>query len=132
MAALGLLASLLAAREVTAYRLGSLFQFGAIMLSLGLVLVSFALPFTDADPGVVSLIPALFVTPLDGGMLALIGMIANTGAAFQYYLLGLLLCMALYAALCGATLRVAQALAVRQRALPPGKRSSGIELARTE
>ena len=121
MVTLGLLASLLTRSEVIAYRVGSLFQFGALVASLCMILLSFAVPFTDLEPGLVSLVPALFVTPLDGGMLALIGMIANSGAASLYYLLGLLLCIALYSGLTWALLRGAQALAVQQRALPPRK-----------
>ncbi len=116
---LGLLASLLVTSETTANRLASTFHFGTVVLSLTMILASFALPFTNIEPGLVSLIPALFVTPLDGGMLAMIGMVAGNGSASLFYLLGLILCMVLYAALTWLLLRGAQALAVRQRALSP-------------
>lgn len=119
MVTLGLLASLLTTNETSAYRLGSLFQLGALVVSLALILPSFALPLIDIDPGLVSLIPALFITPMDGGMLALIGLIANSRAETTYYLLGLLLCIALNGALTWVLLRGAQGLAIRQRALPP-------------
>ena len=116
---LGLLASLLVTGETAAYRVASLFQFISVAISLSMIALSFALPFVGIESGVVSFIPALFVTPLDGGMLALIGLIANRGEASLFYLIGLLLCIAFYAALtCGALL-AARTLAVRQRALPP-------------
>jgi len=44
---------------------------------------------------------------------------ANTGLTSLYYLIGLVLCVAFYGALTLLMLRAAQALAVRQRALPP-------------
>lgn len=116
---LGILASLTVRSETTAYRVGTALHFGTIVVSLSMVMLSFALPFGDVDPTIVSLIPALFVTPLDGGMLAIIGINAGSGSASLYYLIGLFACMALYAALTWASLRAAQALTVRQRALPP-------------
>jgi hypothetical protein len=116
---LGLLASLAVRSEVTAYRVATFLHFGTIAVSLGMVTLSFALPFGDVDPAIVSLIPALFVTPLDGGMLAIIGVTASSGAASDYYLIGLFACVALYAGLTWVSLRGAQALTVRQRALPP-------------
>jgi len=119
MVTLGLLASLLVGGETAAYRVASLFQFSSIVISMTLIVLSFALSFAEVEPGLVSLIPALFVTPLDGGMIALIGLIANTGLTSLYYLIGLVLCVAFYGALTLLMLRAAQALAVRQRALPP-------------
>ncbi|MEO8392044.1 MAG: hypothetical protein ABI700_03540 [Chloroflexota bacterium] len=119
MGTLGLLASLIVKSETAAYRIASIFQVSSVIISMSLIILSFALPFGEVDPGLVAFIPALFVTPLDGGMLALIGLIANTGSASLFYLVGLLLCIVLYAGLTGAALRAAQALAVRQRALPP-------------
>lgn len=116
---LGLLASLLVTRETSAHRLASLFHVCTIILSLCLIVFSFSVPFYDIDPGLVSIIPALFVTPLDGGMLALIGMVATNGSISLHYLFGLLLCITLYAALTWSALRGAQVLAIRQRALPP-------------
>lgn len=116
---LGLLASLTVRNETSAYRIGSLLHFGTIVMSLGMVGLSFALPFGDVDPALVSLIPALFVTPLDGGMLAIIGINAGSSMASFYYLLGLFACIALYTALTWVALRGAEALTVRQRALPP-------------
>ncbi|MCC6801480.1 MAG: hypothetical protein IT319_01250 [Anaerolineae bacterium] len=116
---LGLLASLVVRSEVTAYRVGMAFHFGTIVLSLAMVMVSFMLPFGDIEPALASMIPALFITPLDGGMLAIIGTNAGSGASSFYYVLGLFACMALYAALTWVSLRGAQALTVRQRALPP-------------
>jgi hypothetical protein len=117
----GLLASLLVRNETTAYRLASALQFAAVVVSLSLILVSFSLPITNYESGIASLIPALFVTPLDGGMLGLIGIIANDLLASLFYLVGLVLCLALYAALTWLVLRAAQSIAVRQRALPPRK-----------
>ncbi|MBI1258277.1 MAG: hypothetical protein GC204_12460 [Chloroflexi bacterium] len=119
MGTLGLLASLLVKSETAAYRIGVLFQCASVVISMSLILLSFALPFGEIEPGLVAFIPALFVTPLDGGMLALIGLIANTDSASHFYLVGLLLCVSLYAALTGFALRAAQSLAIRQRALPP-------------
>ena len=119
MGTLGLLASLIVKSETAAYRISTFFQFASVVVSMSLILLSFALPFGEIDPGLVAFIPALFVTPLDGGILALIGLVANTGTASHFYLVGLLLCVALYAALTGIALRAAQSLAVRQRALPP-------------
>jgi hypothetical protein len=116
---LGLLASLLVSSETAANRVASALHFGTIVLSLCFILIAFALPYYDIDPALVSLIPALFVTPMDGGMLALVGMIASNGSISRHYLLGLLLCVALYAGLTWLGLRGAQWLAVRQRALPP-------------
>lgn len=115
----GLLASLLVRSETTAYRVASALQFAAIVISLSLIMVSFTLPFTEYEAGLAALIPALFVTPLDGGMLGLIGIIANDQVSSIFYLVGLVLCLALYAALTWAVLRGAQSIAVRQRALPP-------------
>lgn len=116
---LGLLASLVVTSETTANRVASLAYFGTIAASLSMVMITFALPFGDIEPMIASLIPALFVTPVDGGMLAIIGIHTGGGAASSYYLLGLFLCIALYGALTWAGLRGAQALSVRQRALPP-------------
>lgn len=116
---LGLLASLTVANEVTAYRVGTALHFGTIVVSLGMVVLSFALPFGDIEPALASVIPALFVTPLDGGMLAIIGINTGSGLASHYYMLGLFVCVALYAGLTWVLLRGAQALTVRQRALPP-------------
>lgn len=116
---LGLLASLFVASEAAASRLASALHFVTILISLGFILLAFTLPYYDIDPTLVSIIPALFVTPLDGGMLALVGMIASNGSVSRHYLLGLLLCVALYAGLTWLGLRIAQGLAVRQRALPP-------------
>ncbi len=118
-ATVGLVASLLVRNETTAYRLASLLHFSTIVISLSLVLVSLTLPFTTYEPGVAALIPALFVTPLDGGMLALIGIVAGDLTASTFYMLGLLLCIALYIGLTWVILRATQSLAVRQRALPP-------------
>jgi ABC-type Na+ efflux pump permease subunit len=116
---LGLLASLLVSSETTASRVASALHFGTIIVSLSFILIAFMLPYYDIDPALVSLIPALFVTPMDGGMLALVGMIASNGAISRSYLIGLLLCVALYAGLTWLGLRGAQRLAIRQRALPP-------------
>ncbi len=118
---MGLLASLLTGQEAAAYRLATLLQFSAIFLSLCMILFTLALPLADMEPGVVSLVPALFVTPLDGGMLALLGLVANSESGTLYYLLGLVVCIAFYAGLTWGLLRGAQALAVHQRALPPRK-----------
>lgn len=116
---LGLLASLMVTSEIAAHRVASALHFSTIVLSLCFILATFALPYYDIDPALVSMIPALFVTPLDGGMLALVGMIASNGSISRHYLLGLLLCGALYAGLTWLGLRGAQRLAIRQRALPP-------------
>jgi hypothetical protein len=90
-----------------------------MIVSLGMVMVAFALPFGDIDPPVASVIPALFITPIDGGMLANIGINTSSGTGSSYYLLGLCLCITLYGALTWAVLRGAQGLSIRQRALPP-------------
>src|SRR5450432_2535983 len=119
MVTLGLLASLLVGGEAAAYRVASLFQVTSIVISISMIILSFALPFAGVEPGLVSFIPGLFVTPLDGGMLALIGMIASSGSTSFFYLIGLVLCVGVYGALTWAALRGAQALAVRQKALPP-------------
>lgn len=116
---LGLLASLLVSSETAASRVASALHFGTIVVSLSFILIAFMLPYYDIDPALVSLIPALFVTPMDGGMLALVGMIASNGAISRSYLIGLLVCVALYAGLTWLGLRGAQRLAIRQRALPP-------------
>jgi ABC-type Na+ efflux pump permease subunit len=118
---LGLLASLLVHSETAAHRVASALHFGTTVVSLCFILITFALPYPyySIDQALVSMIPALFVTPLDGGMLALIGMIASNGSVSRDYLFGLILCVALYAGLMWLGLRGAQALAVRQRALPP-------------
>lgn len=115
----GVLASLLVRNETTAYRLASALQFAMVVFSLSLVLVSLSVPVTNYDSGAASLIPALFITPLDGGMLGLIGIIATDLLSSTFYLVGLALCIVLYAALTWAVLRTAQGFAVRQRALPP-------------
>ncbi|MEP7292258.1 MAG: hypothetical protein ABI835_10760 [Chloroflexota bacterium] len=119
MVALGLLASLLVTRETAAIRIASGLRFCAILVSLGFAAPFFVLTFSDFNPALISLVLGLFVTPLDGGMLTLISMISNRGAVSPHYLLGLLLCILLYAALTWGVLRLAQALTVRQRALPP-------------
>lgn len=116
---LGLLASLLVTSETAAYRVASALHFCSMFLSLCFILIAFLLPFYDIDPALASMIPALFVTPLDGGMLALTAMIGSNGAISRSYLFGLLLCVALYAGLTWLGLRGAQRLAIRQRALPP-------------
>jgi hypothetical protein len=82
-------------------------------------MLTFAVILGDVEPALVSMIPALFITPIDGGMLAIIGINTGGGAGSSYYLLGLFLCIALYGALTWAGLRGAQVLSIRQRALPP-------------
>ena len=120
---LGLLASLLTNSETAANRLGGLLHFGTIALSLSLLFLLLALPFFIGDNGnstLAPLIPAFAVTPIDGGMLALFGLLSNNGASSSgVYLIGLILCMIFYAGLTLVALRAAQALAVRQRATPP-------------
>ena len=115
----GLLASLLVRNETTAYRVASAIQFAAILVSLSLIMMSFTLPFTNYEAGFATLIPALFVTPLDGGMLGLIGIVANDLLSSTFYLIGLMVCITLYGGLTWMVLRAAQGIAVRQRALPP-------------
>jgi hypothetical protein len=123
MVTLGLLASLLVASEAAAQRIALFFQFASVVVSISLIMLSialsFVLPFTGIDSGVISFLPALFVTPLDGGSLALIGMAGNSRETALFYLIGLILSVAVYGALTWAILRCAQMLAVRQRALPP-------------
>ena len=116
---IGLLASLLAKNETTAHRIGSLFLYLTFFLSICMILVTFLFSFTNIELGLASVIPAIFVTPLDGGMLSLIGIVADNATASLSYLFGLLLCMALYAGLTWLGLRGAQTLAVRQHATPP-------------
>ncbi len=117
--ALGMLASLLTKDEISAQRVGSMLFFGAMVISISLIVLAFMVSFSDIEPSLASLIPALFVTPIDGGMLALIGVVANDSAASFYYLGGLIACIIVYAALALGLLRVAQMLAVRQHATPP-------------
>ncbi len=116
---LGLLASLLSKSESTAYRVASAMQFASFALSLSLILVALLLPLNNVDPNLVALVPAVFVTPIDGGMLALIDAIANNGSTSFIYLMGLLICVLIYAGLTLVALRMARSIAVRQRALPP-------------
>ncbi len=120
--ALGMLASLLMKDEIGAQRVGSLLFFGALVVSISLIVLAFMISFSDIEPSLASLIPALFVTPIDSGMLALIGIVANDGAASFYYLGGLIVCIIVYAALALGLLRIAQMLAIRQRATPPTRR----------
>ncbi|HVU14548.1 MAG TPA: hypothetical protein VHD90_24895 [Phototrophicaceae bacterium] len=120
--ALGMLASLLMKDEIGAQRVGSLLFFGALVVSISLIVLAFMISFSDIEPSLASLIPALFVTPIDSGMLALIGIVANDGAASFYYLGGLIVCIIVYAALALGLLRIAQTLAIRQRATPPTRR----------
>jgi hypothetical protein len=125
-AVVGLLAALITNSETSAARLGSLLHFGTIALSFAALMLVISLPFAfelgrGADPAVAALLPGVFVTPLDGGMLSLVGMI--TGGAGEgvsgVYLVGLALCTLLYALLTGAALWAATRLAVRLRVTPP-------------
>ncbi len=119
MAAVGLLGALLTTGTTAAVRVAMLLYVGSIALSFVLVTM-LLVPVASAAAGSWSaMFSPLFVTPLDGGMLTLVGMIAGQGAPSAEYALGMILCVVEYALLALLTLRVAQALAVHQRALPP-------------
>ncbi len=119
MAALGLLAALLTTSTAAAVRTATALYIVSIALSFGLIMLLLVPLASVGDGRWSALFSPLFVTPLDGGMLTLVGMIVWQGSVSMEYALGMILCVVEYALLTLFTLRIAQALAVRQRALPP-------------
>ena len=117
-AALGLLAGLIMSSQTAAVRIGGLLHLGTIMLSLALLFVLVAVTYRLNSSWTV-VIPAVFLTPIDSGMLTLLSLLTGGSNSALSYWIGIALCILLYAGLTLLTLRIAQALAVRQRALPP-------------
>ena len=124
-ATIGLLASLITGSEASAHRLARALFGLSLAVSLSMTVLIFMLPLGIWETSTASIVPALFITPLDGGMLPMIGMIASSDLSSAGYITGLLLCVALYAGLTLILLRSAQILAVRQRALVPSKLAVG-------
>lgn len=119
MIAVGLLAALLSNSTTAAVRVAMALYAVSIAASILLVMLLLMPLVSAASPRLAAVFSPLFVTPLDGGMLSLIGMVAGQGSPSAEYSLGMILSVIAYALLALLTLRVAQALAVRQRALPP-------------
>jgi ABC-type Na+ efflux pump permease subunit len=117
-AATGVLASLFGRRETVSFQVANLLQ-GALMI--GSILLCFVPFLFLSRQGWAQVLPLVFLAPLDGGLLTILGVILEDQAVGRWqYLLGAIgLSALLYAGLTWLLLRAAQSVAVRQNALPP-------------
>ena len=114
-AALGVLAGLITSSQTAAVRVGGLLHLGTIMLSFAVMFIL----LIGRTSNLSVIVPSLFLTPIDGGMLTLLTLFTGGSEFATDYWIGTVLCIVLYAGLTLVQLRLNQAVAVRQRVLPP-------------